>query len=206
MNTGDKNQAIAKKVKIYQQAFKKHKVSPKSLMWTSQKSITIRYQEILTDLNFEGKTILDVGCAFGNIIPFISEKAKKFKYTGIDIVPEFIQVARNKYPKHRFILQDYYGHPLKEMFDIVFTSGTLNANFGKPLSFRKKAIKTLFDHAKECLVFNMAGFHPQPKNNNKNIVYYADSLAILKYCFSLTSKIIFRHHYHQKDFTILMFK
>lgn len=206
MNTNGEDQGMAKKIKIYQQAFKKYHVSPKSLMWTSEKSITVRYQEILADLDFEGRTILDVGCDFGDIIPLIAKKAKNFNYTGVDIVPEFIQVARRKYLQHQFVLQDYYGHPLKDKFDIISTSGTLNASLGRPLKFRKQAIKTMFDHAKQCTVFNMAGFYPQPKNSKKGIIYYADSLTILKYCFSLTSKIIFRHHYHQKDFTILMFK
>jgi len=56
----------------------------------------------LADLNFEGKTILDVSCGFGDIIPLIAKKAKKINYTGVDIVPEFIQVAKEKYPRHRF--------------------------------------------------------------------------------------------------------
>ena len=55
---------------------------------------------------------------------------------------------------------------MKEEFDIVVSSGTLNSNFQDPYRFRKKTIKTLFSHAHEAISFNMAGFYPQPKNKN----------------------------------------
>lgn len=202
----ESQQELKEKAKSYQKAFKKHKVHPKSLFWASKKAATLRYKELVVDLNLEGKTILDIGCGFGDIIPFLSKKAKDFSYTGVDIVPEFVQVAQDKYPKHQFILRDCINHPLKEKFDIVISSGTLNSNFKDPYRFRKEAIKVFFDHARESLVFNMAGSHPQPKNKQKNKVYYTDSLIILEYCFSLSSKIVFRHHYHRKDFTVTIFK
>jgi hypothetical protein len=63
----------------------------------------------------------------------------------------------------------------------------------------------MFEHA-SVLAFNMAGGHPQPKNIRKNRVYYVDSYQILKFCQSLTPKVIFRHHYRFNDFTIVMYK
>jgi uncharacterized membrane protein len=123
-------------------------------------------------------------------------------------MPEFVEIARKKYPDYEFLIGDYFEHPLKKKFDIVITSGTLNSNIVKvnPIYYRKKAIKIMFDHAREILAFNMAGGYPQPKNKKNYNVYFADSLEILKYCFSLTSKLIFRHQYRIKDFTIILFK
>jgi len=200
------NQGLKKKIASYQKSFKKYGSHPKALYWASEKAAELRYRELVADLDFEEKTILDVGCGFADIIPFISRKTKKFKFTGVDIVPKFIQAAQKKYPKHRFLLRDYFSNPLEEKFDIIISSGALNSNIKNVYRFRKKAIKTLFDHALEAIAFNMAGFHPQPKNKKKYKVYYADSLIILKYCLSLSQKVLFRHHYHRKDFTIVIFK
>jgi len=201
-----RQQELKEKAEGYQKAFKKYGVHPKALYCTSEKSAELRFRELVADLDFEGKSVLDAGCGFGDIIPHISRKAKKFDFTGVDMVPEFIQAAQKKYPEYRFILRDYFSHPMKEKFDIVISSGTLNSNFQDPYRFRKKAIKTLFNHAREAISFNMAGFYPQPKNKKASRVYYADSLTILKYCLSLSPKLIFRHHYHRKDFTIVIFK
>lgn len=98
MDIKKENQELEKKVKSYQKAFKKYKVHPKSLFWATEKAAEQRYKELMVDLDFEGKTVLDVGCGFGDIIPFISKRAKKFSYTGVDIVPEFIQVAQKNTP------------------------------------------------------------------------------------------------------------
>lgn len=206
MGTKNQNEEIKKKIKSYQNAFKKYKVHPKSLFWATKKAAEQRYKQLVADLDFEGKTVLDVGCGFGNIIPFISKKAKNFSYTGVDAVPEFIKAAQKKYPKHRFLQRDYFNHPLREKFDVVISSGALNSNFKNPYHFRKKAIKTMFDHAREKMAFNMAGFYPQPKNKKKYRVFFANSLIILKYCLSLSSRLIFRHHYNRKEFTIIITK
>lgn len=192
--------------KNYQKSFRKYGLDPKALKWASKRAAEQRYEQIVLDIDFEGKTILDVGCGFGDIIPYISAKAKKFEYKGIDITPEFIREAKKLYPEHKFIVGDYFDRPLKENFDVVICSGVLNANVKDNLGFRKKAIKIMFGHVKEILVFNMAGKYPQPKTSPESNVWFADSLEILKYCMGLTKKVIFRHHYHSRDFTIVMFK
>lgn len=199
-----------KKVKArvtgYQKSFEKYGVSPKSLKWASKRAAKQRYEQIVADIDFEGKSILDVGCGFGDIIPRISAKAKRFDYTGIDVTPEFIGEAKKLYFGHKFIVGNYFAKPLKENFDVVISSGALNLNVRDNLDFRKKAIKTMFKHAKEVFVFNMAGRYPQPKTSSKSNVWFANPLEILEYCLGLTKKVILRHHYHSRDFTIVMFK
>lgn len=190
----------------YQKSFEKYGVSPKSLKWASKRAAEQRYEQIVADINFEGKSILDVGCGFGDIIPRISGKAKRFDYKGIDLTPEFIREAKKLYPGHKFVVGNYFAKPLKENFDVVICSGALNLNVKDNLDFRKKAIKTMFKQAKEVLVFNMAGRYSQPKTSSKSNVWFANPLEILEYCLGLTKKVILRHHYHSRDFTMVMFK
>jgi len=196
-----------KSIKVnYQKKFKKYGVDPRALKWETKKAAAQRYEQIVADADFAGKSILDVGCGFGGIIPYISAKEENFNYTGVDIVPEFIRQAKKLHPSHKFAIRDYFENPLKKNFDIVLSVGTLNSNLKDNLIFRKKAIKTMFGHAKEALVFNMAGRHPKPKTAPKSNVWFADPLEILEYCLSLTKKVILRNHYHSRDFTIVMFR
>ena len=190
----------------YRKTLEKYSLSPKALQWNSWESQARRIREIIKDINFEDKSVLDVGCGFADLIPFIASKVQTFSYTGVDIVPEFIEFTKAKYPEYQFVTLDYFSHPLPEKFDIVITSGTLNNNSENALQERKLNIRTLFDQAKEAMAFNMAGNHPQPENLPEKRVFYADSLEILEFCFSLTSKVIFRHNYHDKDFTVVLFK
>lgn len=197
---------LEKHIKGYQKKFKKYGVDPRALQWSSGKAAKLRYVQLVVDIDFNGKKVLDIGCGFGDIITYIEKKTKKFSYTGVDIVPEFITVAKKEYPKHKFIVRDYFENPLKKSFDIIMSSGTLNANVKGAVSYRKKAIKIMLAHAKEAVIFNMAGSSPQPKNKKENRVYYADSYDILKFCLTLSSKLIFRSNYHSKDFTIVICK
>jgi SAM-dependent methyltransferase len=171
------------------------------------KAAEVRYEEMVKDIDFEGKNILDIGCGFGDILRVIDKKARHYTYIGVDLMPEFIGICRKRYKNHKFIQRDYFSNPLKECFDIVLTSGTLNSNIENALDFRKKAIGIMFKKAKEVVAFNMAGGYPRPENKyKKGSIYYANSLMILKYCLNLTSKLVFRQSYRKTDFTVVMYK
>ena len=195
-----------KKIVGYRKTFKKYGVDPRALQYPSSKAQERRFRELITDIDFENKSILDVGCGFADIIPFIEDNTKNVDYTGVDIVPEFIEVCKKKYPKYKFTVVDYFRNPLKKKFDIIITSGTLNAKIKNPYTYRKRAIKIMWERSNEIVAFNMAGGHPQPQNKKGNRVYYADSMNIIKFCFALSDRIIFRHSYSSNDFTVLMFK
>lgn len=190
----------------YQKSFKKYGVNPKSLKWASAKAAKIRYEQIVKDVDFERKTILDVGCGFGDLFNFIAKQTKNFEYVGIDIVPEFIEAAYNRNRKAEFLVGDYFSNPLSKKFDIVISSGTLNSNRKNHMDYRKRAIKILFSHTKQILIFNMAGNHPQPENKKNWRIYYADSEKVGQYCATLTKNVVIREDYHPKDFTVLMYK
>lgn len=190
--------------KGYQKTLKEHKGGIKSLKWLNYDSAACRYIEITHDLDFAGKSILDVGCGFGDIIPYIRVKTGDFKYTGTDLMPEFVQEGQKRYPEHTFVEQNYFEVLPEKHYDIIICSGALNSNNKDAIEYRKNNIKAMFDRTDYALAFNMAG-------NSKHIpdtnwIHYTDSKKILDYCFTLTNKIIFRQAYHEKDFTIILIK
>ncbi len=192
--------------KEYQENFKKFGIDPKSLAWKRLGASHQRFRQIWAEIDFDGKSVLDVGCGFGEMAKFLQKRYKRVNYTGVDIVPEFIKVAKENYPQFQFEVRDYFENPHEARFDVVMASGALNSNVENNMEYRKKAIKVMFEHAKKVFVFNMSGGHPQPKNKPKGKVWHADSLKVLEYCLSLTRRVVLRHHYHPKDFTIFMYK
>lgn len=195
---------LDKRKRLYQKSFRKYGVSHRAARWLSKDAMLIRYENLFADLNLEGKSIFEAGCGFGDAIPFINARAVKFSYTGVDLVPEFISEAKKRFPEQNFQMGDF--RDFIKPHDIIICSGALNYKTKDSVSDRKNIIKLLFDNTKCALAFNMAGYHPQPKNYKNYKVYYADSLKILNFCLKLTPKVIFRHHYRPKDFTIVMFK
>lgn len=195
-------------IKHYKKRFKKYGVDPKSLSWGSKGAAHQRFRQMWSEIDFNNKSVLDVGCGFGEMAKFMKKRYLSVKYSGVDIIDDFIEEARKNFPDYFFLTQDYFNNPLSEKFDIVMASGTLNSDLGSynsNMEFRKKAIKVMFEHANEVLVFNMLGAHPAPEAGESSNVWYADSLEILDYCMSLTRRVILRSNYHPRDFTIFMY-
>lgn len=189
----------------YKKTFALHGSGIKSLQWNNYTSASSRYRELVTDLDFSDRHILDVGCGFGDLLPFIRAKTRNFHYTGVDRQPEFVAEAQKRYPDYDFIEGDYLTKPSKQKYDIIMCSGVLNAKREDYLDFRKEAVTLLFSRAKEAAAFNMAGHFPQPENKASSNIFYANAQTILDHCFTLTNKIIFRQSYSTKDFTVILF-
>jgi cyclopropane fatty-acyl-phospholipid synthase-like methyltransferase len=192
---------------FYQSKFEKYGVSPKSLLWKSKGAAHQRFRQFWHEIDFTNKKVLDVGCGFGEFGKFLLKRYEGVDYTGVDVVPEFIENAKRLVPEGKFKTFDLMGgEKLQGSFDVVVASGVLNGNHENNVEYRKKAIRVMFDAADKILAFNMLGSHPQPENDNESNVWYADSLEILDYCMSMTKRVVMRHNYHPKDFTIFMYK
>lgn len=179
-----------------------------SLCWHQKGAAHQRFRQMWAEIDFNNKSVLDVGCGFGEMGKFLLKRYEGVSYTGVDIVPEFISEAKKLLPEGIFLVGDYFEKPIEKKFDVVLASGTINSNVGSDkdnMNYRKKAVKVMFEHTKYVLIFNMLGAHPKPSNNRKSNVWYADSLEVLEYCMSLTRRVVLRANYHPTDFTILMY-
>jgi SAM-dependent methyltransferase len=228
-----------KSLNLYQNKFNKYGVDPRSLLWKSKGAAHQRFRQFWSEIDFNGKSVLDIGCGFGEFGKFLLKRYKDVDYTGIDIVPEFIKNAKSMVLGGKFFVGDYLkaetkilqvvtrggeshgrssrvvtwwnGHGVIEwqdpVYDIVVASGVLNSNMGgqNNLAFRKKAIAKMFSLTNDVLAFNTLGGHPAPENDKDSNIWYSDSVEILKYCMTLTRRVILRANYHPKDFTIIMY-
>lgn len=192
------------KEKGYKKTFQSYGESPKALQWLDYRSAAIRYRQLLSELDIENRSILDVGCGMGDLLPFIYSRCDKFEYLGVDVVPEFIDVAKKRYEGHQFRLLNPFIDQMDSTFDIVVLCGALNSNKTDWLNKRKEKIVKLFELTNEALTFNMAGALLRIEPDQR--VAYADTKEILEFCSNLTPKIIIKTHYHPKDFTVVMFK
>ena len=194
-----------KSLNLYQDNFKKFGVDPKSLLWKTRGAAHQRFRQFWAEIDFSNKKVLDIGCGFGEFGKFLLKRYENVDYTGIDIVPEFIEEARKLVPGGKFNVMDF--NNLDGKYQVVIASGVLNSNVeGDNLEYRKKAIKKMFSLTSDIFAFNMLGSHPAPITKKGSNVWYADSLEILEFCMTLTPKVILRANYHSKDFTIFMYK
>jgi SAM-dependent methyltransferase len=187
---------------IYQHGLKKYGESPQAMHWSDYSAQALRFKPLVSSLDLEGKSILDAGCGFGDLLPFLYTRADNFDYLGVDSNKDFIKVAKKRYLGHRFQVGDPFAKKGRAQFDVVLTSGTLNQNVSDWMAQRQKMITNLFSLTNQVLAFNMAGgFHPIP---SASVIAYADANEILQFCLSLTTKVTIRADYLNTDFTVIM--
>lgn len=189
---------------VYRSFYARYGESPKALQWIDYKSAASRYRQLVADLDIRGKSVLDAGCGMGHLLPYLLAKTDDFRYVGVDITKPFVDFAKKQYEPYEFRVADAFADDFKEKFDITLTCGVLNSNVPDWPNKRQAMIEKLFSLAREATAFNMAGSIGTMPHDRK--IAYANALAVLEFCASLTPKIIFRSHYHSHDFTVVMFK
>ncbi|MCS7010251.1 MAG: class I SAM-dependent methyltransferase [Anaerolineales bacterium] len=78
-------------------------------------------------LDVKGKDVLEVGCGSG-YGAFLLHRLGPRSYLGIDLMPEQIELARQKYPDYRFEVRDAtnLSHLADASFDVVVIFGVLH--------------------------------------------------------------------------------
>jgi SAM-dependent methyltransferase len=85
-----------------------------------------RLAELATDPDLDWPlSLLDVGCGTGITLDGIVRDAIRCEYAGLDLTPEFIEAAQQRYPKWRFRVGDLYGLNDAKGFDIVTARAVL---------------------------------------------------------------------------------
>ncbi|MEI6266979.1 MAG: class I SAM-dependent methyltransferase [bacterium] len=84
--------------------------------------------------------VLDLGCGNGRLYEFLTSKGAR--YTGLDLSPDLIKIAKNKYPKGDFVAGNLLKTPFEDgQFDVIYCIATLHHIPSKEL--RIEALKEI---------------------------------------------------------------
>jgi len=98
----------------------------------------------------ECKEVLDVGCGFGDLWPFLEQKGfTPEQYCGIDPSRAMLSRARTRFPQLDFQQGDVFTQLPASAFDCVVSCSLLVHLWNK-----EKAIQHMWNHTRRCLVGN----------------------------------------------------
>ena len=98
----------------YRNLFLKDGSGPEVGQWSAEGQL-FRFEKLIQIGNLSGSRVLDLGCGIGDLYPYLLERFENIDYTGIDIVPELVAYADQKYPKAKF--SKTTGNPLVSLTD-----------------------------------------------------------------------------------------
>ena len=187
---------------FFQGNYREYGYDPRSLGWTAGTQ-DARFA-VLTSLgNLDGCSVLDVGCGFGDLYKFLKEKGIHVEYTGIDLSPDFIKVAREHHPEARFVVGDFEAEGIDGQYDWVFECGIFNRKVSDQRRFIELTLRQMYDVAKKGVAADFLG----PKQVDiVGHLYHADPGDMLKFCKKLSPNVVLRWDYRPEEFCVYLFK
>lgn len=191
---------------LYGNRYKKFGRSHKTAGWGSAEDQYLRFELLFRNINPKGKSIIDVGCGLGDLVPFLNKRSRgDFDYLGIDICKPLLDDAKKRFSSDRitFLVGDILEIRKLKSADIVVLSGALNFKIQSNQTYAKNMIKKMFGLAKEvaCINFMSSYVDFQTKKN-----YHYSPETIFRFAKSLTRWVSLYHDYPLWEFTIQLYK
>lgn len=177
----------------------------KSVGWKDKDSQRLRFDVLFRGIDIKGKTILDVGCGLGDLIPYLENRyGPEFDYIGIDISENLLKEASriHKCKNRKFILGDIFSINLPHV-DISVLSGALSFKFPRVEEYAQETLDEMFLLSNEVASINFLTKYVDYELE-KNQHYQPEML--LAWAMQLSKKTILFHDYPLHEFTIQIYK
>lgn len=190
---------------FYTERIKRHGIDVRSLDWGSRESQRLRFSVLAQVGPLNTACILDVGCGMGDFFSWLKEKGVQAQYTGIDITPKMIEIARRQFPDASFEVTSLleYANNVTQEYDYVIASGIFTHRTTGPVEFLKESARQMYNSCKKGVSFNCLSIWAPLKEQGE---FYADPLETVSFCRSITPWVVLRHDYLPHDFTIYMYR
>lgn len=183
---------------------------PKGVDWKDDSAQIDRFNQLAKVLPETGQfTVLDLGCGYGALLDYLSDRYANFEYVGIDISPEMIRVATEAHtdkPHARFAMAVEPG----EKFDFAIASGIFNIKMDAQDSQWTNHVQQTLTFMNEC---SKRGFSSNfltsysDLDKRRDNLYYANPLEIFDLCkTNFSANVSLLHDYGIWDFTIVVRK
>lgn len=186
----------------YTALLEEHGISHLSLDWGSQKSQYKRFEVLTRAGNLENHSILDFGCGIGDFYNYLTTTSlKNIQYTGYDITPAMIEVARQRFKNINFECRGLQSIP-ENRFDFIFASGIFYLQKENGYEFIEHYLSEFLN---KCNLGIAANFLSNVSDGDSD-EFIADPSKIINIVSNLSSSFTLHHDYLPHDFTIVINK
>lgn len=205
-------------VERYSTRYSKMGYDVKTLGWGSLDQQQYRFSQALKDINLDNKTLLDIGCGFGDLLAMcIANNNKLNKYIGWDINNDLITEATKIWKESKIETSFEVSNISKTRLtspiaDIGIMLGVLNLNLNGEIDnyeYSKLLIKNAFTTVSELLIIDFLSSKISNEYDPENFIFYHDPAIMLDFAFELSPNVLLKHNYSpipQKEFTLYIYK
>lgn len=192
----------------YNKRIEKYGDSIESLASGKESRRQLRFK-ILSELaDLKDKNILDLGCGFGDLYDFLDLKygENNFEYTGIDINPKIIEIAKKRYPKLNFFVSDILNDDFDQTFDFILSTSSFNNKLNEEsnYTFIEKIFRKCYQLSREGFAIDFMTDYVDYKVSDE--IFYYNPEKIFSIAKNFSKRVTLRHDYKLFDFCIYVYK
>jgi SAM-dependent methyltransferase len=189
----------------YEDKVRRYGFDYRGLGFRTRTSQEKRFDALLALGDFDGRSILDVGCGFADLLEFAHERGIRPTYTGIDICAPMIERCRERFPSSAgvFEIADVIDFEPGETYDYAVASGIFGLD---ALDARERigpTLERLFAWSRIGVAVNFLSERAPHKVPNR---LYVDPCEALECAYALTPSVRLDHSYLPNDFTVYLYK
>jgi SAM-dependent methyltransferase len=206
-------------IERYSNRYNKMGYDVKTLGWGNIEQQKFRFNEALDGIDFTNiKTVLDIGCGFGDLLAAIIGKGIQLnKYIGWDVNPDLIKEAEkiwegHKVPNEFKVMNIAEANLEDEIADAGIMLGVLNLNLKEKFdnyAYSELFIRKAFGCVKKLLVVDFLSEKNTDTYPKEDFVFYHNPARMLEFAFTLTPNVVLKHNYQpipQKEFMLYLYK
>jgi SAM-dependent methyltransferase len=148
-------------------------------------------------------SVLDVGCGQGDFYGYLNGRGFAGHYTGMDLLPEFVQVAHARYPRIVFVVGDILDPTLElKAHDYVVASGLFDYRTPDSAERLPRTVRRLFALCRKGLAWNVLNVSPLDRPD----LFRAPPGDLLDLCEELSPWFVLRGDYDAHALTFYLYK
>lgn len=190
----------------YAETVARHGFDHRGLGFRTRSSQELRFGALLALGDFAGRSVLDVGCGFGDFLAYLRDRGiEPREYAGIDICEPMVRRCRERFdsPRARFEVADVLEWEPREAPDLVVASGIFGLDARGARARIRPTLRRMFGWARAGMAAN---FLSQRSLEPAEARVYVDPAEALETAFALTPSVRLDHSYLPNDFTIFLDK
>ena len=129
---------IEQLISVYAKALADHGATPKGVRWPNATDLPKRFRSLLRPIDFgryspsNRMRLLDLGCGPGFLLDYLAQQdlLERVDYCGVDVYKQPLELARARWPDHRFERRDVRDQPFEPgAFDYCVVCGVFTGRW-----------------------------------------------------------------------------
>jgi SAM-dependent methyltransferase len=192
-------------VRWYADKVRRYGFDHRGLGFRTRSSQERRFDALCALGELDGRTVLDVGCGFGDFLAFLERRGIRPVYTGLDVCAPMIERCRERFAERdaRFVVADVLAYEPGRQYDYVVASGIFGLEAPGARERIRPTVERMFAWCRLGMGVNFLSARSPVLADRRVYVDPCDALAM---GFELTPAARLDHNYLPNDFTLQLFK